>query len=68
MFLHSVYITKKLGDKVGFAWSVFYLGDVMNNLGDKASAKLFFTEALPIFREVLPENVAAVEANIRRVT
>lgn len=68
MFLQSVYITKKLGDQKGFAWSVFYLGDVMGNLGDKATAKLFLTEVLSVFREVLPENVAGVEACIHRFT
>ena len=67
MFLHGVHITKKLGDQKGFAWSLFYLGDVMSNLGDKATAKLFFAEALPVFRQVLPENAAGVEAAIRRL-
>ena len=68
MFLHSVYITKKLGDQKGFAWSVFYLGDVMSNLGDKVTAKRFLTEALPVFQQVLPDDVAGVETCIRRLT
>jgi len=68
MFLHSVYLTMKLGDQKGYAWSVFYLSDAVDNLGDSATAKLFLAkEALPVFQRVLPENVADVESCIRRL-
>ena len=67
MFSQSVYINKSLGEKEEYAWSVFQLSAVMSILGYDASARMFLTEVLPVFQQVLPESVALVEEAIRKI-
>ena len=68
MFLQSAYFTDKIGDKKGYAWSVFYLSDTCAQLGNKSLARQFILQALPVFRQVSPENVPGIETALRRLS
>jgi HEAT repeat protein len=68
MFLESAYLTDRIGDKKGCAWSLFYLSDTCLQLGNKPLAMQFLSLALPVFREVLPQEVPGVEKALSRLS
>lgn len=68
MFLQSAYLANKTGEAKGYAWALCYLGDTSEKLGDKSLAIQFMSEALPIFQKASPNNVAGVQAALRRLT
>lgn len=67
MFLQSAYLTGKIGDEKGHGWSLAYLGDTSDRVGDKLLATEVISEALSIFKRVSPENVPNLEKALRRL-
>ena len=68
LFLESTYLSNKIQDKKGYAWSLFYLGDTCEKLNNPALARRFISEALPLFKEVIPEDVEGVEEALVRLS
>jgi predicted ATPase/DNA-binding CsgD family transcriptional regulator/tRNA A-37 threonylcarbamoyl transferase component Bud32 len=48
----SLALSRKFGDKVGMAFSLFWLGRVPENRGDLAQARRMLEEALTLFKEI----------------
>jgi tetratricopeptide (TPR) repeat protein len=67
MFFQSAYLAREAGDRKGFGWSLFYLGDTYDRLGDRAFARGFVSDALAILVEEAPERVPEVEEALRRL-
>jgi hypothetical protein len=68
MFLQSAHLAEKIGDRTGFAWSLFYLGDTSDRLGEKAAAREAISMALPIFKQASPGDVPGIENALRRIS
>jgi HEAT repeat protein len=67
LFLQSAHLAKAIGDQKGYAWSLSYLGDTCDKLGNKPLAKEFLSAALPIFQSVSPEDASKIEKALRRL-
>jgi tetratricopeptide (TPR) repeat protein len=64
MFLQSAYLSENIGEENGCAWSLYYLGDVCERLGEKYSCKLYWQKAYTIFQKVSPDDAEKVKKNL----
>ncbi len=66
-FIHSAYLANQLNDRKGYALSLFYAGDTFEQLGQPVETHQLWKEALPIMREVSPEDASGIEKALQRL-
>lgn len=60
----SLELNQRLGDNQAIAFTLFNLGDLQRDLGDKAQARHYWQQSLPLFRE-LGDSTSAAQAQER---
>lgn len=67
MFRQSAYLAKSTGDRKGYAWSLFYLGDTCERLGDKGLCRKHWQESHEIFLEISPSDARNVQGALEKL-
>ncbi|GEM_PF-4472574 len=67
MFRQSAFLAKAVGDRKGYAWSLFYLGDACDRLGDKGLCRKHWQESHQEFLEVSPSDARNVKGALEKL-